>query len=127
MSTLNVVEKVLRERGIPMVVREIVEAAGSDLPTRSRTPDTVVARDLAMDIKRNGEGSKFIRTSPGKYTMRDLAAAYVGGNGHGAQLAAGSAKPTDVVPPTMITDPAPANVPMPVPVSVAASSETATH
>ena len=77
MSTLNVVEKVLRERAVPMVVREIVQVAGAELPTRSRTPDTVVARDLAMEIKRNGDTSKFVRTSPGKYTLRELAAAYL--------------------------------------------------
>jgi HB1/ASXL restriction endonuclease-like protein with HTH domain len=72
MSTLNVVEEVLRERRVPMVVREIVEAAGERLPTKSRTPDTVVARDLSMDIKRRGPESPFIRTSPGKYTLRSL-------------------------------------------------------
>jgi hypothetical protein len=72
MSTLNVVEEVLRERRVPMVVREIVEAAGERLPTKSRTPDTVVARDLSMDIKRRGIESLFIRTSPGKYSLREL-------------------------------------------------------
>lgn len=78
MSTLNVVEEILRERGIPMVVREIVEVAGPRLPTKSRTPDTVVARDLAMDIKRRGAESKFARVAPGKYTLRDLAAKFIG-------------------------------------------------
>lgn len=72
MSTLVVVEEVLRERGTPMVVREIVNAAGPRLPSKSKTPDTVVARDLAMDIKRNGLASKFTRVSPGKYTLREL-------------------------------------------------------
>lgn len=71
MSTLYVVEEVLRERRTPMVVREIVQAAAERLPTKSKTPDTVVARDLAMDIKRNPE-SKFTRVSPGKYTLREL-------------------------------------------------------
>jgi hypothetical protein len=73
MSTLNIVEQILREQGRPMVVREIVEVSGERLPSRSKTPDTVVARDLAMDIKRNGETSKFIRVSPGHYTLRELA------------------------------------------------------
>ena len=58
-----------------MVVREIVEVAGDRLPTKSRTPDTVVARDLSMDIKRRGTDSPFIRVAPGKYTLRDLVAA----------------------------------------------------
>jgi len=72
MSTLVVVEEILREHRTPMVVREIVEVAAERLPTRSKTPDTVVARDLAMDIKRHGEHSKFTRVSPGKYTLREL-------------------------------------------------------
>jgi hypothetical protein len=42
------------------------------LPSKSKTPDTVVARDLSMDIKKKGEASLFVRTSPGRYTLRDL-------------------------------------------------------
>ncbi len=74
MSTLAVVEEILRETAIPMSVREIVERAGARLPSKSKTPDTVVARDLSMDIKKKGEGSLFIRTSPGRYTLRALVA-----------------------------------------------------
>jgi HB1, ASXL, restriction endonuclease HTH domain len=74
MSTLAVVEEILRETNVPMSVREIVEHAGSRLPSKSKTPDTVVARDLSMDIKKKGEGSIFTRTSPGRYTLRELAA-----------------------------------------------------
>jgi hypothetical protein len=73
MSTLVVVEEVLKERGTPMVVRDIVIAAGERLPTKSRTPATVVARDLAMDIKKHGSESRFVRVAPGQYTMRELA------------------------------------------------------
>lgn len=72
MSTLAVVEEILRETAVPMSVREIVERAGVRLPSKSKTPDTVVARDLSMDIKRKGEGSLFIRSSPGRYTLRAL-------------------------------------------------------
>ena len=75
MSTLAVVEAVLRNAAVPLSVREIVERAGDTLPTKSKTPDTVVARDLSMDIKRKGEGSLFIRTTPGRYTLRTLASA----------------------------------------------------
>src|SRR5687767_6569863 len=75
MSTLAVVEEILRETAVPMSVREIVERAGVRLPSKSKTPDTVVARDLSMDIKRNGEMSLFVRTSPGRYTLRTLAGA----------------------------------------------------
>jgi hypothetical protein len=74
MSCLAVVEEILRETEVPMSVREIVERAGARLPSKSKTPDTVVARDLSMDIKKKGEGSLFIRTSPGRYTLRTLAA-----------------------------------------------------
>ena len=73
MSTLTVVEEVLRETAVPMSVREIVERAGARLPSKSKTPDTVVARDLSMDIKKKGEASLFTRTSPGRYTLRALA------------------------------------------------------
>jgi hypothetical protein len=72
MSTLAVVEEILRETAVPMSVREIVERAGIRLPSKSKTPDTVVARDLSMDIKKKGETSLFIRTSPGRYTLRAL-------------------------------------------------------
>ena len=71
MSTLRVVEEVLRDSRQPMVVKEIVQAAGERLPTKSKTPDTVVARDLSMDIKRLGAVSRFARTSPGRYTLRE--------------------------------------------------------
>jgi hypothetical protein len=71
MSTLAVVEAVLRNAAVPLSVREIVERAGETLPTKSKTPDTVVARDLSMDIKKKGEASLFIRTSPGRYAIRE--------------------------------------------------------
>jgi hypothetical protein len=72
MSTLAVVEEILRETAVPMSVKEIVERAGTKLPSKSKTPDTVVARDLSMDLKKKGDASMFVRTSPGRYTMRDL-------------------------------------------------------
>jgi hypothetical protein len=87
MSTLAVVEEILRETAMPLSVKEIVERAGSRLPSKSKTPDTVVARDLSMDIKKKGETSLFVRTSPGRYTLRDLAARTqpIDGNGNGLQ------------------------------------------
>ncbi|HEU5058255.1 MAG TPA: HTH domain-containing protein [Kofleriaceae bacterium] len=71
MSTLAVVEAILRNAAVPLSVREIVERAGDTLPTKSKTPDTVVARDLSMDIKKKGEASLFMRTSPGRYAIRE--------------------------------------------------------
>jgi hypothetical protein len=81
MSTLAVVEEILRETAVPMSVREIVERAGARLPSKSKTPDTVVARDLSMDIKRKGDTSLFARTSPGRYTLRTLAGSVVTSDG----------------------------------------------
>jgi hypothetical protein len=72
MSTLAVVEEILHEASVPLSVREIVERAGPRLPSKSKTPDTVVARDLAMDIKKHGNESLFVRTSPGRYSLRAL-------------------------------------------------------
>jgi hypothetical protein len=80
MSTLVVVEEILREANQPLSVREIVERAGPALPTRSKTPDTVVARDLSMDLKRKADESMFVRASPGRYTLRSMAAAYAHGD-----------------------------------------------
>src|SRR5688500_12106340 len=103
MSTLAVVEEVLREANQPLSVREIVERAGPSLPTRSKTPDTVVARDLSMDLKRKAEASLFIRTSPGRYTLRSLVSdAATTAPAMVEQVAATSAQPvvqTPVVPP----------------------------
>jgi hypothetical protein len=81
MSTLAVVEEILRETATPLSVKEIVERAGSRLPSKSKTPDTVVARDLSMDIKKKGDTSLFVRTSPGRYTLRELASRTTNGDG----------------------------------------------
>jgi hypothetical protein len=81
MSTLAVVEEILRETAVPMSVREIVERAGARLPSKSKTPDTVVARDLSMDIKRKADASLFVRTSPGRYTLRTLAGSVLASDG----------------------------------------------
>lgn len=57
---------------MPLTARDIVALAGARLPSRSKTPDTVVARDLAMNIKRLGDASPFVRTAPGLFTLREL-------------------------------------------------------
>src|SRR4051812_5807538 len=49
-NTLSVVATILREHKIPMSVRQIVESGRDAIPTRSKTPDTIVARDLSIDI-----------------------------------------------------------------------------
>ena len=97
MSTLAVVEEILRETAVPMSVREIVERAGARLPSKSKTPDTVVARDLSMDIKRKGETSLFVRTSPGRYTLRTLAGAVLANEG-AAMLRSAAPAPLTALP-----------------------------
>jgi hypothetical protein len=97
MSTLAVVEEILRETAVPMSVREIVERAGQRLPSKSKTPDTVVARDLSMDIKRKGETSLFVRTSPGRYTLRTLAGAVLA-NDSAALLRSAAPAPLTALP-----------------------------
>ena len=104
MSTLAVVEEILRETNVPMSVREIVEHAGSRLPSKSKTPDTVVARDLSMDIKKKGEGSIFVRTSPGRYTLKELAAKQVPAPSIGAPAAVASDAATPVLSSAMRAD-----------------------
>lgn len=109
MSTLAVVEEILRETAVPMSVREIVERAGARLPSKSKTPDTVVARDLSMDLKKKGEASLFVRTSPGRYTLKTIAAtsnfaAASGGNDRSTQTqpmsAIGARKPAAAAAPS---------------------------
>ena len=97
MSTLAVVEEILRETTVPMSVREIVERASTRLPSKSKTPDTVVARDLSMDIKRKGDGSLFVRTSPGRYTLRTLVAGLVPSSDV-ASIALGTGKHQSIAP-----------------------------
>ena len=96
MSTLAVVEEILRETAVPMSVREIVEHAAARLPSKSKTPDTVVARDLSMDIKRKGDTSLFDRTSPGRYTLRTLAAGVITSEGTAVLRAAASPSGTSM-------------------------------
>ncbi len=98
MSTLAVVEAILREAAMPLSVREIVERAGDALPTKSKTPDTVVARDLSMDIKKRGEGSTFARTSPGRYAIRDHAAVRAAETIDGGQVQSAVAVSQDAMP-----------------------------
>jgi hypothetical protein len=97
MSTLPVIEEILREAQHPMSVREIVEVAGNKLPTKSKTPDTVVARDLSMDIKRKGDSSQFVRTSPGRYALRDKAETWQRDEATRAQPQAGADAATPVL------------------------------
>lgn len=73
MSTLVVVEDVLRQARMPLTARQIVTRAGRRLPTTAKRPELVVARDLALNLRRLGDESPFARTGRGLFTLRDLA------------------------------------------------------
>ena len=72
-GTLRIVEEILESTRRPMSVNEIITLAGTRLPTKSKQPANVVHRDLAMDIKQKQEHSKFIRTAPGRYALKQYA------------------------------------------------------
>lgn len=71
---LDVIAEIFRRSLVPrsMSVAEIVAAATGDLelPTNSKTPHTIVSRDLALDVKHNGDASRFVRTAPGRFALR---------------------------------------------------------
>jgi hypothetical protein len=74
-KNLETAAKILKAIKRPARVREIVDlAAGSGLDFGTRiergTIDQVLARDLAMEIKRNGDQSRFVRVEPGRYLLR---------------------------------------------------------
>ena len=72
MSTLDVVAEVLREVAPrALSARGIVELARGRLPTASRTPETVVSRDLAIDVKRHGAASRFLRVDRGAFVLKE--------------------------------------------------------
>lgn len=70
-GVLPVVLAVLTEAGIGVAlsVNDIVARAGDRLPTKSKTPSTIVSRDLALDIKRHGDASRFRRASAGIFRL----------------------------------------------------------
>src|SRR5512135_538399 len=72
MSTLVVVAEVLREAAPrALKAREIAAWAGDRLPTASRTPETVVSRDLAIDVKTRGASSRFLRVDRGAFVLKE--------------------------------------------------------
>lgn len=69
MSTLDYVELVLRVANEPLRIHEIVNRAGDHLPTESKTPQTIVGRDLWRDRQR-GQHSRFVRLDTGRHHAR---------------------------------------------------------
>ena len=72
MSTLDVVAEVLREVAPrALKARQIAALAGNRLPTASRTPETVVSRDLAIDVRDHGAASRFLRVDRGAFVLKE--------------------------------------------------------
>ena len=72
MSTLDVVAEVLREAAPrALKARQIAALAGTRLPTASRTPETVVSRDLAIDVRDRGARSRFLRVERGAFVLKE--------------------------------------------------------
>lgn len=73
MSTLDVVAEVLRAVAPRALnARQIVELSAGRLPTASRTPETVVSRDLALDVKKHRAASKFLRVDRGEFVLKHV-------------------------------------------------------
>lgn len=66
--------KVLRKSGRPLHYREITKRAQQQglIRTDGKTPWATMNAQLSVDIKRNGENSRFIRTDPGYFYIKDL-------------------------------------------------------
>ncbi len=74
-GTLAIVVEILRVANAPLSAREIVARADGRLPSKSKTPETVVSRDLALAVKHGGDTSIFVRVARGRFTLRELALA----------------------------------------------------
>jgi hypothetical protein len=72
-STLAVVEKVLRDARVPLTAHQIVTRARGRLPSAAKRLDVVVARDLSLNLRKLGKESRFARTGPGLFTLREFA------------------------------------------------------
>jgi len=71
-STLDAVAEILREVAPrALKAREIAELAVGRLPTASRTPETVVSRDLAIDVRDHGVSSRFLRVDRGAFVLKE--------------------------------------------------------
>ncbi len=72
MSTLAVVAEVLREAAPGALrARQIAELAGARLSTLSKTPETVISRDLSLDVRDRGAASRFLRVGRGEFLLKE--------------------------------------------------------
>jgi len=73
MDSLDATEKILREAAEPLHYGEITERIlAQDLwPTEGKTPDATINARLAVDIRKFGIRSRFMRTEPGVFALRE--------------------------------------------------------
>lgn len=73
MNSLDASETVLRDEGKPLHYREITERILKRKlwSSEGKTPEATIAAALAMDLQECGEESRFVRVSPGIFTLRN--------------------------------------------------------
>ena len=73
---LRIAEQVLRQRGTPLSARQIIAIAEAQqlLPDNlsGATPHQTLKSKLSVSIRTEGERSRFVRTSPGRFFLREL-------------------------------------------------------
>src|SRR3989344_6829134 len=71
-SFKDIAYQILQEANKPLHYREITDIALKKglLRTDGKTPWATMNAQLAMDIKNNGDSSRFHRAEPGKYAVR---------------------------------------------------------
>jgi len=73
MDSLDATEQILREAAVPLHYHEITERilALNLWPTEGKTPDATINARLAVDIRKFGVRSRFMRTEPGIFALRE--------------------------------------------------------
>jgi predicted NUDIX family phosphoesterase len=73
---LRAAEDILRLENRPMTAREIVSAARErnlfEREPLGRTPDESMKARLSVHVRKLGNGSVFVRTEPGRFSLREL-------------------------------------------------------
>lgn len=73
MNSLDAAEKVLSEAMEPLHYQELTDLILEDSlwQTEGKTPDATINARLAVDIKKHGSLSRFMRTEPGVFALRE--------------------------------------------------------
>jgi len=73
MNSLDAAEKVLTEAAEPLHYQELtcLILEGELWQTEGKTPDATINARLAVDIKKHGSLSRFMRTGPGVFALRE--------------------------------------------------------